>query len=100
MKGLSMMQATAQIVRKYVYYYGHLTGCHMFLVLLIISGSGQCSEHQNHQIQFPFSLNHAALLIGERANVKTSTREKNKLAKENIGLGDMTGMDTKSEMRT
>ena len=71
----------------------------MFLVLSIISGSGQCSEHQNHQIQFPFSLNHAALLIGERANVKTSTREK-KIAKENIGLGDMTGMDTKSEMRT
>jgi hypothetical protein len=75
-----MMQVKAQIVRKYVYYYGHLTGCHMFLVLSIISGSVQCSEHQNHQILFPFSLKHAALLIGERANVKTSTREKKQIS--------------------
>jgi hypothetical protein len=58
------------------YYYGYLTGCHMFFVLSIIGGSVQCSEHQDHQIQFPFSSNHAALLIGEHTNVKTSTRKK------------------------
>jgi hypothetical protein len=57
-------------------YYGYLTGCHMFFVLSIIGGSVQCSEHQDHQIQFPVSSNHAALLIGEHANVKTSTRKK------------------------
>jgi hypothetical protein len=48
----------------------------MFFVLSIIGGSVQCSEHQDHQIQFPFSSNHAALLIGEHTNVKTSTRKK------------------------
>jgi len=71
-----------------------------FLCYQLSVAQGNVQNIKNHQIQFPFSLNHAASLIGERANVKTSTREKNKLAKENIGLGDMTGMDTKSEMRT
>jgi hypothetical protein len=48
----------------------------MFFVLSIIGGSVQCSEHQDHQIQFPVSSNHAALLIGEHANVKSSTKKK------------------------
>jgi hypothetical protein len=61
----------------------------------------QCNVQNIKIIKYNFPLNHAALLIGERANVKTSTREKNKLAKENIDLGHMTGMDIKSvEMRT